>query len=76
MENHLRANCNFIPVFCPLGGAIHPTASDKASFLLATQLDLAEQIACAGPLAISATLAAQWAIRRLKSRRHNGPPVG
>ena len=33
-------------------------------------------LAWTGALAIAATLGAPWAIRRLKSRRENGPPVG
>jgi hypothetical protein len=34
------------------------------------------RVAWGGPLAVAATLAILWAIRRLKSRRENGPPVG
>ncbi len=38
--------------------------------------DIAWRLAWAGPIAIAATLATLWTIRRLKSRRENGPPVG
>jgi hypothetical protein len=34
------------------------------------------RMAWSEPLAIAATLAVLWAIRHLKSRRENGPPVG
>jgi hypothetical protein len=39
-------------------------------------IDIAWRLALWGPSAIAATLGVLWAIRRLKSRRENGPPVG
>jgi hypothetical protein len=39
-------------------------------------VEIGQRLAWAAPLSIAATLAALWAIRRLKSRRENGPPVG
>jgi hypothetical protein len=33
-------------------------------------------LALYGPLSLAATLGVLWLIRRLKSRRENGPPVG
>ena len=38
--------------------------------------ETAGRMAAWGPLSMAVTLAALWAIRRLKSRRQNGPPVG
>jgi hypothetical protein len=38
--------------------------------------EVARRLAIGSPLALAATLAILWAIRRLKSRRENGPPVG
>jgi hypothetical protein len=37
--------------------------------------EIATRLALAGPLSIVVTLAALWAIPRLKSRRENEPPV-
>jgi hypothetical protein len=39
-------------------------------------VDIALRMALWGPVAVTATLAVLWAIRRLKFRRENGPPVG
>jgi hypothetical protein len=41
-----------------------------------TASEIATRLAWAGPLSIAATLVALLFIRRLKSRRENGPPVG
>jgi hypothetical protein len=37
---------------------------------------IASRLALWGPPAVAATLGVLWTIRRLKSRRENGPPVG
>jgi hypothetical protein len=42
----------------------------------ATAAEIALRLAWAAPLSLAATLAILWAIRRLKSRREKGPPVG
>jgi hypothetical protein len=41
-----------------------------------TTSEIASRLALWGPPALAATLGALWVIRRLKSRRENGPPVG
>jgi hypothetical protein len=38
--------------------------------------EAAKRLALWGPLSVAATLGALWAIRRVKSHRENGPPVG
>ena len=42
----------------------------------ATAEDIARRLVLWWPVSLAATLCVLWAIRRLKSRREKGPPVG
>jgi ABC-type Fe3+ transport system permease subunit len=67
----------------PVHQIVHTYATDEWSMQLSGEFDrqpfvseITFRVAWGGPLAVAATLAILWAIRRLKSRRENGPPVG
>ena len=67
----------------PVHQIVHSYATDEWSMGLTGEFDrqpfvseITFRLAWAGPLALAATLAALWSIRRLKSRRENGPPGG
>jgi hypothetical protein len=57
-----------------LGAKYHP--SDQSVERSPTPEDIGIRLTTWGPLAIVATLAILWAIRRLKSRCHTELPVG
>jgi hypothetical protein len=62
----------------PVGYFRYPTKTDAVQYLRPPNLsEIAWRLAVWGPLAFATTTPlALWLIRRLKSRRENGPPVG
>ena len=56
----------------PLADELIEPANDHVP----TPSEAAKRLAIWGPLSIAVTLGVLWLIRRLKSRRENGPPVG
>jgi hypothetical protein len=58
------------------GNQINSAPETVTESLPPTGPEIVRRIAWAGPLSIAATLAVLWSIRRLKSRRENGPPGG
>jgi hypothetical protein len=66
------------PVIEPLdySNALGPFWSDHDIARNPTLREVSFRFLCFGPPALIGTLAALWAIRRLKSRRHTEPPVG
>ena len=56
--------------------SIAPTVENRNFTRPPVASEAALRMAWAGPLSIAVTLGVLWAIRRLKSRRENGPPVG